>query len=328
MTWNSCKWIVQNIRFCFWRNLLSSTCILVILSSIVAIILIVFDVWKINDLTQKIQLISSFLVVFLTCLYVLTTKKQVEEMKLDRKLQNQPLLFPTIFDFKIEAPRFYFAPPLREFSFTTRCLIDVLVENHVDFPAVNVIAQCDMLNTKGQNLVRFDPVAEFIDVVTHTNSGKSDNCKIHFMIIVKGDEFYSTLRSQDRPLFRIKLSYNNVIGAHFCVTKVFELFQEEDDEDTLIKWHTDTVSFFTNEKENINKIKHMEETNQDFSSFFDKINEKYNYSVDNVKLSASPLPTYLKVELLSDAKYEEIVSSSHFGTRLKFIGNDQPPCFS
>ena len=299
----------------------SISIVLGILSFIGICVLIVYYISSENSFyVQEIALLSSLLTVFLTSLYVMTTLdqtssmvNQLNEMKLDRKTQQQPLLIPKVEKFIIDAPRLFFSPPTEEYKFATRCHADIIIENLSSIPVINVQVKSKLYTEKNDTRqVEWESCAAF-----DTIGNSKVTAKNMLLQVLHPNEFFNIIRSSSAPLLEVEVIYNNIMGAHFAVVKQFALYQSSNDNDSIINWHSDLVSFETKEKENIKHLYRLRQDGVDTEELFTNLKDKYKYQKNEICLSAEYIPGHIDATLIDDDKYYELLKSFFFGRRLK-----------
>lgn len=313
------KYSFQKVLKCMPRVI---SILLSILSFIGICVLVVYYILaKTSVDTEEIALISSLVIVLLTSLYVMTTidqtssmVKQLDEMRCDRKMQQQPLLMPKVDKFIIDAPRLFFTPPNKEYKFATRCRADIKIEKLSTIPVINVQVRCTLYTEKnGMKQVEWESCNAFDTIENSIESAKD-----MLLQVPHPDDFFNAIRSSSTPFLDVEVIYNNIMGAHFMVVKKFALYQSSDDNESITNWHSDLVCFETKEKENITHLYRLLEDGKDTDDLFNSLKDKYRYDINEISLYADYIPGHINASLIDDEKYNELTKTFFYGRRIKY----------
>lgn len=276
---------------------------------------------------EEMALLSSLTIVLLTALYVMTTidqtssmSKQIDEMKNDRKYQQQPLLVPSIDEFKLDAPRLFFSPPTKEYIFAIRGYVNINLKNISPIPVVNVKVKCILYTMQNKTKLIECECCSAEDAI----SSSAAVSKSMMLQVPHPNELCDVIRSQDTPFLDVEVLYDNIMGAHFVVHKQFSIYQKEEDNKYIVKWHSDLVSFDTKEKESMIKLYALLHKNMDTEKLFNSIKNKYIYKPSEILFYSYYVPGHIETGFVDDNKYKELSSSYFYGRRIKF--NAILPC--
>jgi len=301
-----------------------------LLVSLVVLVIINFII-KEFDIVTYLTGISSFVIAILTVFYVLTTSNQLDvmsnqliEMKKDRELQNQPLPWLENIFLEIEAPRLYYSPPEKRHSFISRYNVFLDLENLSDCPAISIDISSKLIFKKADNQDVLTSTFERVDTLAGNQKYPKNDKDKKIDFLFPGDnscDLFTILRdSIETPLLKIDITYRNILGACFLIENEYQLFQHEDDEDIINKWHTDIVSFPTKEKEKIEKLVQLKKSNDSqWDKLFASIKSSYKYKQAKVTLKAYSLSGSFKIKTLSIEDYEERIKNIYYSRRLKSI---------
>lgn len=276
---------------------------------------------------EEIALFISLVIALLTALYVMTTidqtssmVNQLDEMKLDRKMQQQPLIIPSLESLKVDAPRLFFSPPEDKYSFAIRCNTNIKLENYSSIPVVNVKVKSILYTLKGNERQVESECCEAFDAIGNTIVTANNM----LLQVNHPNDMFNTIRSQSTPFLDVVVLYDNPMGAHFLVAKQFALYQKDEDNDCIIKWHSDLISFETKEKESLRQLYRLKQEHRDTDYLFESLKAKYKYEPEEICLNANYVPGHIHATILDDNKYNELSSTFFYGRRIKF--NAEIPC--
>ena len=171
---------------------------------------------------DTISAVSSFFVAILTVITVYTTskqmdfmKQQLDQMRDEQRLSEQPVLDIVMKRFEVERPRFYRSP--LGYSFQSRYFFFLQINNLSAFPAIFADVSAELIVKKGKKEKVFGAVSNRINVIAaNTTSNELD-------IMFATDEsceILSALRSMSTstlPKLRLVITYKSLSGANYVL---------------------------------------------------------------------------------------------------------------
>lgn len=289
--------------------------IYVILILISVILLLVFGICIYlaihnNDfsIANYISITSSFAVALLTVIYVYASTKQMhvmklqlDEMKTEHMLKNQPILVLSKPRFLIEVPRFFYAPPTDEFSFQSRYFFNALLINASDDPGIiiNVVAKI-IIERNGKEIVIHSPNERF--------SISSPKERAHQVSFLFNDDIscflFEALRKDGRIKLVVSIYYQNIAGACFSTTCAYRFrlqtmrfhqthkdkneLEEGTSEDCIYairEWHaaiSQAPAKYQEALEHLKLIVHDRLRYDEYCKQFDKVEADFNKNITQI----------------------------------------------
>lgn len=308
---------------------------------IVLLIVTFAGTWYMSSQNPKIDFItyiagiSSFFVAVLTALNVYTTSsqievanKQLEEMKYDRAMSEQPLLTVEKMKFSIEKPRFFYTPPEDEYSFQSRYVVTADLKNCSNYPAVSVDATVKLEVKQQKEVFVLPTVARRINILA---PGESHPVNFQF----SGDEItwiFDALRSshtQELPIIRYELTYGNLCGGFFQLAGQAILAPKEDSLETIRQWHSRINAAYVEEKESISLLRKIKGTGE-WEKAFNRIKSNFSSSLavgSEVEVDCLELPEKCTICSITAEQYKgkkEQYQYSHFVHRAANCESKRP----
>lgn len=287
---------------------------------VIGLLIVTFaGTWYISSQNPKIDFItyiagiSSFFVAILTALNVYTTSsqievanKQLEEMKYDRAMSEQPLLTVEKLKFSIEKPRFFYTPPADEYSFQSRYIVTGELKNCSNHPACSVDATVE-LEVKHQKEVFVLPtVSRRINVIA-----PGDSHQVSFQF--SGDEItwlFDALRSshaQELPTIHYEVTYGNLCGGFFQLEGQAILAPKEDLIEIIRQWHSRINAAYVEEKESISHLRAIKGT-EEWEKAFETIKCDFSSSLadgSEVEVDCLEIPEKCNICSITAEQYKE-----------------------
>lgn len=291
--------------------------------------------WEQNNIgdinfSDKVSLMSSFFMAVLTALYVMTTSKQIEvanlqleEMKYDRSLKEQPILLLTEKSFWIERPRFFYTPPEDRYSFLSRYYFALKLRNCTTYPAVvaDVTARIKIVKDGKERFLA--TTANRCNIIA-----ANDSVKMSFMF--PGDAvtwMFDSLREGNVELLpRIELTvmYKNVCGGCFRIEECVILIPENAVEKDIISWHSCINATNIEEREKIDYLKRVKGT-KEWDIIFDGIKKDFDRKLgqlDKIDIKCLDEIEKYKLSVIDIKEYEQEINEHYFGRRV----HKKAPC--
>lgn len=294
---------------------------------IIAIIVCTFFVvWYITSKNSNISFItyisgiSSFFVALLTALNVYTTTSQIEvatkqldEMKFERSMLEQPLLLIDNMKFLIEKPRFFYTPPEDKYSFQSRYTLTMEIHNCSNYPAISVDTTSELHVLREKGLYS-------LPTVTRRNNIIAPGSKNSIAVRFAGDEItllFDSLReakAENLPKAHFDVTYKNMSGGFFKAKGNARLIPNENALNTIREWHSRINAAYIEEKEAISELRKIR-GEEGWETLFKDIKDRFNESLsdlDSVEVRCAEIPESYSVGVLSEAKYNEACSNYHY----------------
>lgn len=272
------------------------------------------------DFITYIAGISSFFVAILTALNVYTTSKQIEvanrqleEMKYERSMGEQPLLELENLKFSIEKPRFFYTPPEDDYSFQSRYVVTADLKNCSNYPAVSVDSTVELEVKQQKEVFTLPTVSQRISIIA---PGDSHSVDFQF----SGDEItwlFDALRSshaQDLPIISYESTYRNLCGGFFHLEGQAILAPKEDMLETIRQWHTRINAAYVEEKESIDYLRTIKGT-EEWDKVFDKIKSSFSSSLADskeVEVDCLDLSEKFCISTITAEQYNEKKEKYHY----------------
>lgn len=297
--------------------------ILILLFATLIAWIILSVIFKDFDAVTYLHATSSFTIAVLTVFYVLINSNQLEimskqlnEMKKDRELQNQPLPWVENIRLEVKAPKLF-----SSLHFFSRYFAYIDLNNLSDTPAISIdVISTIFFTTEGKKRV-LTSCLERVDTLAANQKYPQDEKdeKISFLFAEDtAGELFHILRSDETPILKIEILYRNILGGCFLIKNEYQLLHHAADDDDIIElWHTDIVSFKTKEKERLRALTNIKEE-APFWNFYQSISDSYKYDKEMINLSADPLPGTFEVKTLSVEDYNMKLSGGSYGRKIKY----------
>jgi hypothetical protein len=315
--------------------------LMAILLVVVAISLLVLAVYMPNfKAIENLAGFSTFVIAFLTVIYVYTTNRQlqvmsqqIDEMKLDRELQNQPLPWVESIAFECEKPRLYYSPPTDEHKVLSRYNCNIKLKNIGLCPAVSLNLIAEIYVKRDSEPLCLKAAALYIDTLEEKEVYPSnEKTKDGFLFAEDNDaELLRRLLESDisnYPVLNLSIAYKNVIGASFVLNKVYFLYPSDDSIDDIKLWIKEITSFDVEFKETLHTLKKLHKSNSDkWDEIFDETKESINKKFDREALHLEPtsIPSAFRVIPISETEYTKLCSKVGYGFKIGPMHNECLP---
>lgn len=190
------------------------------------------------NLGNFVGYMSGLSTVIMVLVYVFTTSRQLgtmrsqlEEMKMSRSLQTQPLPFPTPQKAYIEAPNFWIGPPDWKMDILYRIFIELAIQNIGNGPvvAINFIPEI-FFEDKNGKVARLETAWTPIDSLREGATGKVEFMFVDNNSVMINNALYSTPYSATMRLITL---YKNVLGGSFKSDATYLLLFSDADKEKL-----------------------------------------------------------------------------------------------
>lgn len=309
--------------------------IIIILSLfyIVIIISCVHFILHPNDnISNSLTTLASVVMAVCTGINVLIVSKQsqqlnrqVDEMTLQRKLQDRP--FPWIGGgtVSLEAPRLWMSCG-KECSYASRfqILLDLKNISHYPIPTVS-ISTCIMLKNK----MILNGGSEYISGLAPSDAS------YHLSFLYTGDNadesIYSALREEDADDYAIlfvEIVFQSLAGGCFKTHNRYWITPPNNtgDEKKLVYWQTEIANFNTKHMNEIKNVEYYadrhdkEKSRTIYSDLLKQVSKDIN-TEERISIPIREIPGNFTIDVISDNEYQKIISNSFYG---RMVGKKAP----
>lgn len=301
--------------------------ILLLLSAIGTLVAAV-NVDNVNFI-EALSGISSFFVAILTALYVYTTSKQIdvatkqlEEMKEERAISEQPLVVMKKDDFHIEKPDFYFSPCVKEYSIQSRYFYKIKLINYSNFAAVSIDVSAEILVPDNDSWLTFSACQHRINVL----SAGQESQEISIMFVNDSDtKLFTSLRElsvKKLPLIRLLIYYKNLCGGYYKIEEVRQLVSHEDSENYVRKWQKQIIAFKTEQMEVLKVLSKMTEKDEKRDQLFESMKASLELALDGrkeIQIQTREVPSMFNISLLTEKEYLDSIKNFTYARPLHKI---------
>ena len=282
---------------------------------------------------DTISAVSSFFVAILTVITVYTTskqmdfmKQQLDQMRDEQRLSEQPVLDIVMKRFEVERPRFYRSP--LGYSFQSRYFFFLQINNLSAFPAIFADVSAELIVKKGKKEKVFGAVSNRINVIAANTTSK----ELDIMFATDDScEILSALRSMSTstlPKLRLVITYKSLSGANYVLehTYLLDIREDAEEQNIILKnWHTAITSAPIEKKETLETLKRLEsEEKQD--ELFDLTKKEFDEKLtggEKLDVDMVEIPQRFSISCVTDEVFSEIMEKHQYG---RYIGNRAREC--
>jgi len=244
-----------------------------------------------------------------------TSNEQLNEMRKERELANQPILAFLNPKFVVEKPRLFYTPPEDEYSILSRYRLIIDIENISSAVAVNFVCTAVGILQDSEHIFNGESTSKRINILGDNKEN------IDFMFIEqKAGVVFNSLREENvnmLPQGELKAVFMNTSGGAFRMVKRYLLYPKEEDLNIIRMWHSIVSSAEVDYKEDFNALRKDKEKNR---SLFTKLKEevdKAGWEDKEVVIECVELDEFFVYEPISLEEYKRVVKECHFS---KFVG--------
>lgn len=277
-----------------------------------------------------ISSIGTVVTAILTGLYVYTTTQQIyianqqlSEMKSDRVMQEQPLVFTECETFDVHVPKMYYSPPEKKYSYSSQYFYWVEVKNESSFAAISIDVTSELLVKTDDGIKTICTTSERIKFL-----GAHEHKRVSFLFLDKEKLcIYDALRQiKTAALPRVKTTilYKNLSGAYFKTENYSTIFPTGEILDKLIRWHTSITTAVVANKEAIVYLNSLNLDSPQRRMTFDKMKEHFESAFegdDNISIQCSDEPLEFDFSSISKEEFEGKLVGHGYGRRIRTRGN-------
>lgn len=297
----------------------------ILLLSLIIVGIISYYLPDVNFITV-ISSIGTFVTAILTGLYVYTTTQQINianqqlvEMKNDRMMQEQPLVFSDCEKFNVCVPKMYYSPPDKEYSYRSQFYFWLEIKNESSFSAISVDVSSEMIVKTDKGVKVFYSASERIKFL-----GAHQSQKVSFLFLDDNDVcFYDALRqikTSELPRIKTTIVYKSLCGAYFKTENYSTVFPMEEILEKLIQWHTAITTAKVANKEAIVRLRTLGQNNPQRHELFDSMKKHFAKSFegeDDIDIECDDEPLGFDFSLISKAEFNEIVETHGYGRHIR-----------
>lgn len=264
--------------------------------------------------------ISSFFVALLTALNLYTTtnqievaNKQLEEMKHERAMSEQPLIMIENLRFRIVRPKFYYTPPEDKYSFQSVYECSAQVKNCSNYCAISADATAKLIVPRNSQRYRLSSVTKRYGIIAPSENQVLD---VRFV----GDEItwlFDSLREPktgDLPKINIVITYKNLCGGFFKMRSSAIIVPEDTDLESLRDWHSRINAAHIEQKETIVALRKLQDSTE-WHNLFKQVEKEFSDSLsggEEIELKCIHIPESFSVKAISEKQYNEEASNHHY----------------
>lgn len=280
---------------------------------------------------------STFVIAFLTLIYVYTTNRQlyvmsqqIDEMKLDRELLNQPLPWIESITFECEKPRLYYTPPENEHRVLSRYHCKFSIKNIGLCPAVSLNITGELFIKRSEEPLCLKSAAVHIDTLEEKQVYPfNKNLKKSFLFAEdSAAELLKKLLEADvsnYPVLVLTIAYKNIIGASFAIRKAYLIYPNEDSINDIKIWIREITNFDIEFKETLNSLINLHKSNTEkwnriINDTKNTLDERFNKK--ELFLEPTPIPSAFQVEPITQEEYTKLSSKVGYGFKIGPMHND------
>ena len=282
---------------------------------------------------DTISAVSSFFVAILTVITVYTTsrqmdfmKQQLDQMRDEQRMSEQPVLDVVSPNFKIERPRFYHSP--EGYSFQSRYFFSLKINNLSSYPAIFADVSAELIIEKEKKESVLGAVSRRLNVIAANATSKM----IEIMFAEdSSSRVLSALRSlttSSLPKLKLIITYKSLSGASYVLehTYLLDIREDEDEQGSILKnWHTTITAAPVEEKETIEILRKLvggEKRDQ----VFEQSQIVFHFKLaggEALDIAMIEIPQKFALKSITDEQFNEIMETHQYG---RYVGNHMTEC--
>ena len=274
---------------------------------------------------------ATVVIAILTMAYVYVTSrqldvmgKQLEQMEIDRRLQNQPLPYVNNMEMRIEKPRLYFSPP--EFGCVpeARYWAKVKIRNIGNHPAVCIDVSARIEIPIQDKRRYFGSVSINIATIGEKENypiNKDDDDNFLFAEDEEGllIQALRELSVAKMPLLSCRVLFRNIMGGCFVLNCRYRLYPKREEDYSLFgEWLTAMKSFGIRYKNDIENLKGLRKSNEEkWDEEFERLKATFSGSLtgEDIGVEAWPIPGSFEVKSITAGEYEKEIKDVAYGVK-------------
>lgn len=255
---------------------------------------------------------------------------QLEQMEIERRLQNQPLPYIGKINAWIEKPGFFCSVleednPNYPYSANARYWVETKIRNIGSHPAVSIDVSARIEIPSGDEKLCL--LATSINIPT---IGEREDYPISGD---RGDEFLfaqdsegaliQALREKDTdklPVLSCRILFRNIMGGCFLSTCKYRLYPGKAEDDSLfISWLSEIKSFWIKYKNDVEKFERLRDSDKaKWAKEYAKFKKSFSESLsgEDVKLLSWAIPGSFAIKSMGLEEYEKEIGDISYNIRL------------
>lgn len=283
--------------------------------------------------SDTISMISSFFVAILTVITVYTTsrqmdfmKQQLDQMRDDQRMSEQPVLDIVDPKFEIERPRFYHSP--EGYSFQSRYFFKLQINNLSSYPAIFTDVSAELIVVEDDEELILGAVSHRLNVIAANTTSNI----VEIMFAGDSDsKILSALRSlmtSSLPKLKLIVTYKSLSGASYALEHVYWLdYNADSDADGLIlkNWHTAITVAPVEEKQTIEVLRNIP-TEEKHDEVFEQAKNAFDAKLavgDRLGVAMIEIPQKFVLKSITDEQFDEMLESHQYG---RYVGKHLTEC--
>lgn len=274
---------------------------------------------------------ATVVIAILTMAYVYVTSrqldvmgKQLEQMEIDRRLQNQPLPYVNNMDVRMEKPRLYFSPPEFKCMAEARYWAKIKIRNIGNHPAVCVDVSA-RIEIPIQDKKRYFRSASInIPTIGEKENypvNKDDDDSFLFAedeegLLIQGLRELSVAKM---PLLSCRILFRNIMGGCFILNCRYRMYPKRKEDDSLFgEWLTGMKSFCIRRKNDIENLERLRKSNvEKWDEEFNRLKDAFSESIsgEDIAVEAWPIPGSFAVKSITTGDYKKELGDVTYGVR-------------
>lgn len=305
---------------------------LLILFVVVGIFFIAYGV--VNSERNIITYVSgsaTVVIAILTMAYVYVTSRQLDvmgrqlkQMEMARRLENQPLPYMSSMRVRIEKPRLYWSPPEFKCIAEPRYWVYVKIRNVGSHPAICVdvsgrieIPIEDKKRYFRSASINVPTIEEKEDYPVSTDD--DDN----FLFANDGEGLLiQALREPSvnkMPSLSCRILFRNILGGCFISNCRYRMYPKKEEDLSLFgEWLSAMKSFYIKYKNDIGNLDKLRKSNEEkWEEEFNRLKGIFGECVsgEDTEIDSWPIPGSFAVESITEGEYEKELEDVSYGVK-------------
>ena len=275
-----------------------------------------------------VAILTAF-IVFMTTRQMDLLDKQIEEMKVERLLKQQPFLYFNNLEFQIERPRLFYTPPEDKYSFLARYCIQGEINNISESPALFVDIYPRLIIFEDNQSKYMESSTTRLNIISKNIS--SDENSFHSIFVEDSTQkFMYALRDSNVdsiPQLELEIYYKTASGGFYCTSRTYYITADEENLEIIRNWHCIITQAPIKYKENIETIREFKKEHvlNSYESMYEQIRDDFNKSLSTenskIKLSLHERSESFVLKQISESEYKS--QAAHYG---RFVGECRGKC--
>lgn len=274
---------------------------------------------------------ATVVIAVLTMAYVYVTSRQLdvmgrqlEQMEIDRRLENQPLPYVNNIRVRIEKPRLYHSAPEFESLAESRYWVYVKIRNVGNHPAICIDVSARIEIPLQDRKKYFRSVSINVPAIGEKeNYPANTDGEDDFLFATDGEGlFIQALREPSvnkMPSLSCRILFRNILGGCFVSNCRYRLYPKKEEDLSLFgEWLSGMKSFHIKYKNDIVKLGQLEKSNAAaWGEEFERLKGVFAGYVggEDAEADAWPMPGSFAVKSITEVEYEKELEDVSYGVR-------------